>query len=210
MPAAPALDFWFEFASTYSYPAAMRIGALARAHDVAVRWRPFLLGPLFKAQGWDNSPFNIYPAKGRYMWRDLARLCEALELPFTRPAVFPQNTILASRVALVAFAEGWGEDFVRAVYTAEFGEGRDIGAPDEIAAVLAALGRDAPAVIARAQAEENKLALRRNTEDAQALGVFGAPSFVTADGELFWGNDRLEAALDWARAPSPRLRGEGV
>lgn len=196
---APTLDFWFEFASTYSYPAAMRIAALARERGAAVRWRPFLLGPVFKAQGWDTSPFNIYPAKGRYMWRDLARVCEGLGLPFTRPAVFPQNTILASRVALVAFAEGWGEDFSRAVYTAEFGEGRDIGAPETVARVLAALGKDAQAAMAQAQAEENKLALRKNTEEAQGLGVFGAPSFVTADGELFWGNDRLEAALEWAR-----------
>jgi 2-hydroxychromene-2-carboxylate isomerase len=195
----PALDFWFEFASTYSYPAAMRIGALARDRGVIVRWRPFLLGPVFKAQGWDNSPFNIYPVKGRYMWRDLERICAAAGLPFVRPAVFPQNTILAARVALVALAEGWGEDFSRAVYAAEFGEGRDIGAPGLIADILTALGRDADAVITRAQADDNKLMLRKNTEEAQALGIFGAPSIVTADGELFWGNDRLEAALDWAR-----------
>jgi 2-hydroxychromene-2-carboxylate isomerase len=193
------LQFWFEFASTYSYPAAMRIGALARDRGVIVRWRPFLLGPVFKAQGWDNSPFNIYPVKGRYMWRDLERICAAAGLPFVRPAVFPQNTILAARVALVALAEGWGEDFSRAVYAAEFGEGRDIGAPGLIADILTALGRDADAVITRAQADDNKLVLRKNTEEAQALGIFGAPSIVTADGELFWGNDRLEAALDWAR-----------
>ena len=193
------LDFWFEFASTYSYPAAMRIGALAEARGVAVRWRPFLLGPLFKAQGWDTSPFNLYPAKGRYMWRDLARVCAGLALPFVQSAVFPQNTILAARVALVGFAEGWGEDFSRAVYTAEFGQGRDIGLPETVADVLTALGKDTAAVTARAQSDANKLALRKNTEEAQALGIFGAPSFVTADGELFWGNDRLEVALDWAR-----------
>ena len=70
----PTLDFYLEFASTYSYPAAMRLGVLAQAAGVAVRWLPFLLGPIFKAQGWDNSPFNIYPAKGRYMWRDVERI----------------------------------------------------------------------------------------------------------------------------------------
>jgi 2-hydroxychromene-2-carboxylate isomerase len=199
MESTAMLDFWFEFASTYSYPAAMRIGALAQARGVTLRWRPFLLGPLFKAQGWDNSPFNIYPAKGRYMWRDLARVCDALGLPFVRPAVFPQNTILAARVALVALAEGWGEDYCRAVYAAEFGEGRDIGVPEAVVAVVGSLGKDAAAAIGRAQSDEIKLALRRNTEEAQALGLFGAPSFVTADGELFWGNDRLEAALAWAK-----------
>ena len=199
MSGTPTLDFWFEFASTYSYPAAFRIGALARDRGVLPRWRPFLLGPVFKAQGWDNSPFNIYPAKGRYMWRDLERVCDGLRIPFVRPAVFPQNTILASRVALVALAEGWGEEFCRAAYAAEFGEGRDIGLTDTVAAVLSAVGKDAASVIELAQADANKLALRKNTEEAQALGIFGAPSFVTADGELFWGNDRLEAALDWAK-----------
>ena len=74
----PTLDFWFDFASTYSYPAAMRIAPLAAAAGVTVRYRPFLLGPIFKAQGWDTSPFNLYEAKGRHMWRDLERLCADL------------------------------------------------------------------------------------------------------------------------------------
>src|ERR1041385_7871678 len=72
----PTVEFWYEFASTYSYPAAMRIARKAREADVTVRWRPFLLGPIFGAQGWNDSPFNIYPAKGRNMWRDLERICQ--------------------------------------------------------------------------------------------------------------------------------------
>ena len=195
---APSLDFWFEFASTYSYPAAMRIAAQAQARGVEVRWRAFLLGPIFKAQGWDNSPFNLYPAKGRYMWRDLARVCAALDLPFVRPAVFPQNALTAARVALVALAQNWGEDFCRAVYRAEFGDGRDVGEPAAVAAIVQGLGRDPAAVMRQAQGDAIKAALRAQTEEAQRLGIFGAPSFVTADGELFWGNDRLEAALEWA------------
>lgn len=66
------LDFWFDFASTYSYPAAQRIGPLAGKARVKVRFRPFLLGPIFQAQGWDTSPFNLYEAKGRHMWRPFA------------------------------------------------------------------------------------------------------------------------------------------
>jgi 2-hydroxychromene-2-carboxylate isomerase len=195
----PRLDFWFEFASTYSYPAAMRIGELACARGVNVRWRPFLLGPIFKAQGWATSPFNLYPAKGSYMWRDLERICAAQGLPFVRPAVFPQNSLLAARVALVAFKQDWGADFSRAVYRAEFGEGRDIGADATIPEILAKLDRDAGAVVAQARSDAAKAALRAQCEEAQRLGIFGAPSFVTSDGELFWGNDRLEAALDWAK-----------
>lgn len=198
MSQQPVLDFWFEFASTYSYPAAIRIGALAAARGVTVRWRPFLLGPLFKANGWTTSPFNIYPAKGRYMWRDLSRICGALGLPFAEPPGFPQNTILPARVALTGLDEDWGADFCRAVYRAEFAEGRDIGDRAEIATILTALGQDADNVLERAQSDENKARLRAQTEEAGRHGIFGAPSFVTADGELFWGNDRLEAALDWA------------
>jgi 2-hydroxychromene-2-carboxylate isomerase len=199
MTGRPALDFWFEFASTYSYPAAMRIAPLAATRGVDVRWRPFLLGPIFKAQGWDNSPFNLYPAKGRYMWRDLERICGALDLPFAQPSPFPQNTLLAGRVAIVALAQDWGEDYCRAIYRAEFGEGRNLGEPATIAGVLAALGQDADAVLREANGDAVKSSLRTQTGEAQRLGIFGAPAFVTADGELFWGNDRLEAALDWAK-----------
>ncbi len=195
----PTLDFWLEYASTYSYPAAERIAAAARATGVSIRWRPFLLGPIFQAQGWNTSPFNIYPQKGCYMWRDLERICESLDLPLRRLGQFPQNSILAARVALIGFAEGWGEEFSRAVYRAEFGEGGNIGDPAVIARLLGELKRDAAGVLERAQAAENKARLRSETEEAQRLGIFGAPSFVTADGELFWGNDRLEAALAWAK-----------
>lgn len=194
-----AVDFWFDFASTYSYPAAMRIGPLARKAGVAVRWRPFLLGPIFKALGWSDSPFNIYPAKGRYMWRDLARLCARDGLAFRPPDPFPQPSLLAARVALVGLEKGWGEDFARAVYAAEFGEGAQIGEEAVLSDLLARRGIDAAPVMAAARSDAVKTALRRQTEEAARIGIFGAPSFV-ADGELFWGNDRLEQALDWNKS----------
>src|SRR5712671_2971719 len=123
----PTLDFFYEFASSYSYIAAMRIAPLAKAAGVAVRWRPFLLGPIFKAQGWNTSPFNLYPAKGRYMVRDCERLCGELGLGFRLPAPFPQNALLAARVAIAGLEAGWGEEFSRAVYCAQFSEARNIG-----------------------------------------------------------------------------------
>jgi 2-hydroxychromene-2-carboxylate isomerase len=106
-PPWPASEFWYEFASTYSYPAAMRIERLASAAGVAVRWRPFLLGPIFKTYGWNDSPFNIFAAKGRYMWRDLERICAADGLPLKLPPVsFPQNGLKAARLALVGERAG--------------------------------------------------------------------------------------------------------
>ena len=194
---APVLDFWFDFASTYSYLAAMRIGTLAQDAGVRVRFRPFLLGPIFKAQGWNTSPFNLYPAKGRNMWRDLERSCAELKLPFRRPNPFPQNSLLAARVALAALDQPWGEDFCRALFCAQFAEGRRI---DDAAAVgVARLKIEPQPVLAAAQSDAIKARLRAQTEEAQRLGVFGAPTFTTADGELFWGNDRLEPALRWAK-----------
>ena len=196
----PVLDFWLEFGSTYSYPAAMRIAPLAKQARVRVRWRPFALGAIFKAQGWPaDSPFNWQPAKGRYMWRDVDRICTELGLPFRRPDPFPQVSLLAARTTLVAFEQGWGEDFACAVYRAEFGEGLQIGDEAVLAEVIAQLGRQPEPVLAEAQSEAIKSQLRAETERARELGIFGAPSFVTADGELFWGNDRLEPALAWAR-----------
>jgi 2-hydroxychromene-2-carboxylate isomerase len=192
-----SLQFWFEFASTYSYPAAMRVAERAGAANVDVEWRPFLLGPIFQAQGWNDSPFNVYPVKGRYMWRDLERVCEREGLAFKRPTRFPRPSLLAARVACLA-GEPWVPDFVRAVYHANFVEDREIGANDVIAAILGSLGLDAAATLARAQEADVKGRLRANTDEAIALGVFGAPSFVVGS-ELFWGNDRLDDAVSWAR-----------
>ena len=194
----PKIAFWFEFASTYSYLSVMRIERAAEAAGVDIEWKPFLLGPVFLALGWNDSPFNIYPPKGRYMWRDLERLAEKEGLPFLRPSRFPRNGLLAARVALVGVEEGWVAAFARAVMMANFAEDREIGEEAVIGAILGTLGLPAAGVIARAQADANKLALRCQTERAAELGLFGAPSFRVGE-ELFWGNDRLEDALAWAR-----------
>ncbi len=193
------LDFWFDFASTYSYPAAARIGPLAAKARVKIRFRPFLLGPIFQAQGWDSSPFNIYEAKGRNMWRDLERLSADLALPFRRPEMFPQQSVLAARVGLIGLAEKWGKNFCLAVFRAEFGEGRRIDDAAVIGDILKSLKVDAAPVLEATRSNESRKQLRTQTEEAQQIGIFGAPTFVTPDGELFWGNDRLERALLWAK-----------
>ena len=192
-----AAEFWYEFASTYSYPAAMRIASLAEERGVALAWRPFLLGPIFAAQGWRDSPFNIYPAKGRYMWRDIERVCGALELPLKRPDPFPQNSLLAARAALALEGEE-RMNFSRQVYAAEFGQGLPIADRALIAALLAKLGLDPEAVLEQAESDANKARLKAECARAAALGIIGAPCLVTDDREVFWGNDRLEQGLDWA------------
>ncbi|MCB1908437.1 MAG: 2-hydroxychromene-2-carboxylate isomerase [Rhodocyclaceae bacterium] len=197
----PTIEFWYEFASSYSYLAVMRIEALAAAADVRVEWRPFLLGPVFMSLGWNDSPFNIYPPKGRYMWRDLERLCARYRLRLTRPSVFPRNALLAARVACHGQREPWIGAFSRMVMEANFADDRDIGSEQLITELLSSLSLPAAALIAAARQPAGKEALRRQTERACELGLFGAPSFVVGE-ELFWGNDRLEEALDWARGRS--------
>jgi len=191
------LQFWFEFGSTYSYPAAMRIEALAAQRGVAIAWRAFLLGPIFRKQGWNDSPFNLYPAKGRYMWRDLERICEVQEVPFRRPSQFPRNGLLPARVACTFADAPWLPDFVRAVYRANFAEDSDVSSPEVVARCLDSSGEASAALLTEAQSPESKARLQAQTEEAARLGIFGAPSFLVG-AELFWGNDRLADALSWA------------
>ncbi len=195
------IEFWFEFASTYSYPTAMRIEALAAARGVQVAWRPFLLGPIFQQQGWNDSPFNIYPAKGRYMWRDMQRVCESLDFPLRRPTVFPRNGLLAARVVCAHSEQAWVPAFVRSVYSANFADDADISSPALVEQCLSRLGQDAATILAEAQTPAAKDKLKAQTAEAMERGIFGAPSFVVGK-ELFWGNDRLEDALAWVARSS--------
>jgi 2-hydroxychromene-2-carboxylate isomerase len=202
--AMPKLEFWYEFASSYSYLAAMRIEDLAQAQGVTLTWRPFLLGPIFQAQGWMNSPFRLYPKKGQYMVRDMERLCAARGLTFRLSGNFPQNGLHAARLAMTGAEEGWGPAFTREVYLLQFRDGADIAEREVLVRALSAAGRDAEAEFAKAQDQAVKDGLRAQTQRAQDLGIFGAPSFITEDGELFWGDDRLEQALSWALQPGRR------
>jgi 2-hydroxychromene-2-carboxylate isomerase len=189
------IEFWFEFASPYSYMAAMRVEAEAAKVEARVLWRPFLLGPIFSAQqGIKDSPFNVNPVRGQYMWRDMERLCAKYGLPWRKPSVFPRNSTLAARVALVSVEEPWGPEFVRAVFSANFAQDQDIGSRAVLGELLGKVGADAQAVLARAESEENKPRLREQTTRATQVGLFGAPNFIV-NGELFFGQDRLDDAL---------------
>jgi 2-hydroxychromene-2-carboxylate isomerase len=191
------LEFWFEFASTYSYLAVMRIEALARQRGVEVEWRPFLLGPIFKAQqNLADSPFNAFPVKGAYMWRDMERQCARHNIAFSKPHRFPQNGVHAARICL-SLEQKDRPNFVKAVYQANFVHDRDISDHQILHAAMRRAGLD-PFDMEPAIADERiKKQLRDDTQAAADLGIFGAPSFITPDKELFWGNDRIEDALDW-------------
>jgi len=195
-PGPKPLEFWFEFASPYSYVAAMRIAGLCADAGVQLVWKPFMLGPIFELQGWNDSHYNLNPRRGAYMWRDMERLTAKYGLPWRKPARFPRPTTLPARVVVAHANEGWIGDFIRTVYVANFGQDREIGERDEVAAILHALGQPETA-LDRALGEENRPLLRAATDRAIALGIFGSPNCVVGE-ELFWGEEALDDAIAWA------------
>lgn len=191
------IECWFEFGSNYSYLAVMRIEQEAAVRGVRVVWRPFLLGPIFKAMGWDSSPFVLQKAKGDYVWQDMPRQCRKYGLPWQQPSQFPRRALLPMRVALLGEEQPWMAEYCRRVMRMNFGEDRDIDNPEAVREALEGLGVSADELLREAASDEVKQRLRERTEAAAARGIFGAPTFFVR-GERYWGNDRLEDALEAA------------
>lgn len=193
----PTLEFWFEFGSNYSYLSVMRIDAAAARQGVRVLWKPFLLGPIFRALGMDNSPFVLQKEKGVYMWQDMVRQCRKYGLPWQRPSVFPRLGVLPLRVALAGESEPWVGPFCQAVMQLNFVHDQEINSEAVLAPVLEELGLPVGEILAAAGSDAIKARLRAHTDEARARGVFGAPTFFVGE-EMFWGNDRLDDALAFA------------
>jgi len=199
------MELWFDLASNYSYLTLMRIDALAERAGVSVRREPFLLGPVFEAFGGNSSPFVLQKEKGAYVWKDMERQAAKYGLPWKKPSRFPQNTVLPVRVALSGRDEPWVRPFCRAVSQANFAEDRDISTVETVTEVLESLGVRAGPILDRAQSAKEKPRLRAQVQRAQTLGIFGAPTFFV-EGEMYWGNDRLEDALEAAGNRMPLSR----
>ncbi len=196
---APTVEFWFDFASNYSYLSVMRIEAAAVQLGVQVAWKPFLLGPIFQSLGWASSPFVLQRAKGHYVWQDMARECAKHDLPWTQPSTFPRASVLPLRVSLLGADTPWVGAFCQRIMLRNFAHDRDIHTPEAVAEELTALGLPAAAILAQVQSDASKPRLREQTHAAQIRGIFGAPTFFVGDA-MFWGNDRLDDALACAAA----------
>jgi 2-hydroxychromene-2-carboxylate isomerase len=196
MPAQ--VDFFFNFGSTYSYLSIMRLEEETAKAGVAVRWRPFNVRKLFVEQA--NIPFpKEKAAKVAYMWRDIERRAARFGLEWNGVPPYPvDRSGLANRLGVIAGQEGWAPAFTRAAYRAWFVEHKDFGQPEVAASLLSGLGQDAQTLMSRADSEAGKSAFDAETDVARSLGIFGAPTFVVGK-EIFWGHDRMEDAMEWAR-----------
>ncbi len=186
-----AVDFFFDFMSPYSYLASTRVEAMAARAEATVRWRPAYLPGILKASG-NIAPVSVLP-KAAYIVRDVERWAKQLDLPPVKyPVVFPFNSALANRTALVVSQQGAPfVPYCRALFRALWIDGVDGGNADVLAQVLKDLDLDAGAVLLEANGEAARAALKENTDEAAARGAFGVPSFFVGD-ELFVGNDRLD------------------
>ncbi|MHA1598215.1 MAG: 2-hydroxychromene-2-carboxylate isomerase [Alphaproteobacteria bacterium] len=190
------IDFYFDFSSPYGYFASLKIDALAEAHGRSVRWKPFLLGAVFKITG--SGPLLEKPLHGEYVSHDWSRMARYMEVPWLLPTQFPIPTVAAAR------AFYWADDkdplqarlLAKSLLHACFGEGRDISAPEAVADIAQALHMDRDEVLAALKDDAVKLRLREETDLAIERGVIGSP-FIIVDGEGFWGSDRLWMVKKW-------------
>jgi 2-hydroxychromene-2-carboxylate isomerase len=158
--------------------------------------------PILIEQGLENGPFLPYPNKLRYMWRDLERRAFRYGIPYQKPSVYPPNTLLTARIGYLAQTRNWCARFTQEIFRLHWTGGAIIGTDENIRRSLDLIGQHADSIISAAQSDDNKKGLRLQTEQAKARGIFGSPTFVVGD-ELFWGDDRLEDALDHLSTANP-------
>lgn len=197
---APRLELYFFVGSTYSYLSVCRVADLAAAAGVELVWRPFSVRTIMREQ--NNIPFAGKPVKMRYMWRDVERRARRLCVPFAGVPPYPVDPDeRANRAATLAARDGWCREFAQAAYRTWFLEHRDPGLPGNLREILRAIGRDPDACLAAADGADVRAEYEARTARARELGIFGSPTFACGE-EIFWGDDRLEDALDWCRAES--------
>ena len=190
------IEFWLGYGSGYSYLTVMRIDRAVEGKGIRLVWKPYNLTVLMREKGLPQGPFTPRPEKLAYMWRDLERRAQRRGLPYKKPPQYPVDSQKTVRVGYLAALEGWCSQFSRRVFEMNFVEGRAIGGPGNLEAALIDIGKDPEATIRRAHERDTEERLERDTRWAIERGMFGSPHFLVDD-ELFWGDDRLEDAIEW-------------
>lgn len=190
------IEFYFEFASPYGYFASTKIDAIAAKYGRTVDWKPIMLGAALQATG--SQPNVLIPIKGEYFKNDIIRCARILGLAFTMPDKMPMNSLAASRAFywLDRREPPKAKQLAEAVYKAHWGLGRDMSDVEDVVHVAEPLDIDGDALRAACQKQEIKDKLKNITMASVEAGVFGSP-FIIADGEHFWGHDRLDHLERW-------------
>ena len=196
--AAAPVDFYFEFSSPYGYIASRLAEGLEKRIARKLRWRPILLGPIFKVTG--QAPLTNVPLKGAYAKRDFTRMARLHGVEYHHPASFPIGTVAACRAFHATDAQDpqAARRLAKALYRAYFVENRNIGDAATMLEVAGEAGLDVAALGAAIEDPALKERVKREVDAAIAAGVFGSPFFV-ADGEPFWGVDRIPMLEEWVR-----------
>ena len=191
------IQFWFSIGSTYTYLTVSRLPQVAARTGLSFEWRPFSVRAIMREQ--NNTAFTGNPIKAAYMWRDIERRANMYGLPLKVPAPYPLKDFdLANRVAILGAQEGWCIQYVRATYRRWFIEGLEAGSEPNLSQSIAEAGQDPVRVIELAKAATIEAAFHGATNEARRLHIFGSPTLVTR-GEVFWGDDRVEDAINWHR-----------
>jgi len=187
---AADIELFFDIGSSYSYLAATQVEGLERRTGKTVRWRPFLLGGVFKATG-NDMPARL-PAKAKWMFADMTLWAREYGIAFRMPSRFPLMTLRTQRALAAAerTAPAQLPAFALALFHAYWVDDRDITKDDVIGDAARAAGLDSAAIVTAIDAPETKDLLRATTDEAVRRGAFGAPAFFVGD-VLFWGNDRI-------------------
>lgn len=192
------IEFWFSIGSTYSYLSVARLSALEHNTGVTFSWHPFSVRKLM--QEMDNIPFPpTKKAKADYMWRDIERRAQKYGIPVSVPAPYPLKEFdRANRIAVLGMQEGWCADYVCATYRRWFQEGLEAGSEPNLSDSLIEIGQDPKRVLELAESDQITKSYLEQTDSAREKGIFGSPTCIV-DGELFWGDDRVEDALWWLK-----------
>jgi 2-hydroxychromene-2-carboxylate isomerase len=182
------IEFFWDVGSPYTYLASARIEKIAQTCNASVRWRPFLLGGVFRDTG-NRSPLEV-PAKGNYIRDDLKTWAAYYKIPFVFPAAFPINSLLPMRAAVAADKLGRGREFAGAILRLLWVEGKDPALPENLKEAARSVGLDGEKLAQMANEPETKEALKQNTAEAVERGAFGAPTFFVGK-KMFWGHDRI-------------------
>ena len=190
------IEFWFSIGSTYTFLSVTRLKDVERKFNVKFSWKPFSVRKIMLAM--DNVPFPpTKQVKVDYMWRDIERRAKSYGFEAKVPAPYPLKEFdLANRIAVIGMQEGWCSDYVCETYRRWFVDGLEPGSEPNVSQSLREIGQQPKKVLELAAYETTENAYQSQTEQAKSKRIFGSPTFIV-NGELFWGDDRLEDAVNW-------------